>query len=88
MSGKHDFRLSPQELTYLMQLVSHDESLMHLLRRDISPDRTSISLGRPQAEILRDFLTEQLAALGFDKDYTPTKNGRILEALIDRFYIP
>lgn len=39
------------------------------------------------AEKLRGYLTEQLAKTGFGKDYSLTKEGEILEALIDKFYI-
>ena len=46
-----------------------------------------LELERDHAERLRDCLTEQLAKIGFEKDYSLTKSGETLEGLIDKFYI-
>jgi len=35
---------------------------------------------------MRDMFGEQLQIEGFDENYCPTKQGRILESLIDKFY--
>jgi len=84
------FEVSADELEYLKQLVSHDESLAGLLTfQEGAPDRkVTIRLSRAEAEQLRDSLTTQLAAVGFDKDYSPNEQGQMLEELIDRFYVP
>lgn len=46
----------------------------------------TIHLSRAEAEQLRNFLTTQLATVGFDKNYSPNEHGRMLETLIDKFY--
>ena len=46
----------------------------------------TVVLSRADAERLRDCLTAELAANGFDGNYTANKYGRMLEELIDRFY--
>jgi len=39
------------------------------------------------AEEFRSAFTDRLAKVGFDADYEPTDEGRILEELIDRFFL-
>lgn len=39
-----------------------------------------------QADQLRDLFGEQLQLVGFDEHYAPTKEGEILESLIDKFF--
>ena len=87
---KHKFNLSRDELNFLRQLALHDYSISRLLMREQSPlsDDLTIQLNLAQAEQLREFLTERLAATGFKEDYSPNTQGKMLEALIDRFYIP
>lgn len=45
----------------------------------------SIRLGN--LDEIRDMFGEQLQIEGFDENYCPTKQGRILESLIDKFYL-
>ena len=86
---KHYFHLSPDESDYLNQAVSIDDSLAILphAAQGASGDVVAIQLTRVEAEQLREFLTLQLAAVGFDEDYLPNEHGQMLERLIDRFYI-
>lgn len=39
------------------------------------------------ADEIRDFCGEQLQRQGFDENYNPTREGNLLESLIDKFYI-
>ena len=89
IDGKHDFQLSATELNFLNQLASCDESVAGLLgsRGASHSCGATIRLSRADAERLRDLLTTQLAIMGFDENYLPNEQGRILEALIDRFYL-
>jgi hypothetical protein len=90
MEETGEFKVSAGELECLKQLVSHDESLAGLLRfHEGAPGRSlTIRLSRAEAEQLRDSLTTQLAAVGFDQNDSPNEQGRMLEELIDRFYVP
>jgi hypothetical protein len=52
-----------------------------------SEDRFAFRLSRVEAETLRECMTERLAAEGFDNNYSLNERGKLLEALIDRFYL-
>lgn len=86
----HEFQISANELDYLKQIVSDDESLTRLLtnRGATRGNKVSIPLECADAERLRAYLTERLATFGFQKDYSLTEQGQMLEELIDRFYLP
>jgi hypothetical protein len=89
MQENHEFQVSAQELDYLKQLVSHDYTLAGLLisKKVANGHKITIRLGRAEAEQLRDYLTTRLSRVGFNKDYSPNEQGRLLENLIDRFYL-
>jgi len=86
---KHDFHLSSQEADYLNRLAACDESITRVLKsqEQASGGRVKLSLSRADAEDVRGFLTMKLAAVGFDENYSPNEQGRVLEKLIDRFYL-
>lgn len=86
---KRDFQLSVDEFDFLSRAAAHEESLASLLKceEDAAGRSVTIMLSRTEAEALRDSLTTLLATIGFDKDYSPNEQGRILERLIDRFYV-
>jgi hypothetical protein len=90
MEGKNEFQVSEEELEYLKQLALQDESIVGLLRfQEAARGRNAIvHLDRAQAEQLRSYLTGQLAAFGFDENYSPNERGQMLENLIDRFFLP
>ena len=44
-----------------------------------------LKLDRDTAELFRDEFTSRLARVGFGEDYEPTREGKLLEELIDRF---
>jgi len=90
MEENHEFQVSAKELEYLKRLVSHDDPLAGLLipQGGTRGHQIRIRLGRAEAQHLRDYLTTQLATIGFDEDYSPNEQGQMLENLIDRFYLP
>lgn len=83
----HEVRLSSEQLEYLRRTFSRDESFANLLNRssDAAGKQSVIRLNRDEAERLRERLTEQLAKVGFDKDYALKPEGELLEELIDQF---
>jgi hypothetical protein len=89
MERDFEFHVSAEELAYIEQLASGDESLAGLLRSKERAHgrKVTIRLGHAEAEQLRDYLTKQLAAVGFDRNYSPNEQGRMLENLIDRFHL-
>jgi hypothetical protein len=82
--------LSDEEAEYLSKLTSEDDSFTALLRShpDLSVNGSEVTLSRAMAEMLRDYFTQRLARVGFDADYKPNREGRLLEQLIDRFFKP
>jgi hypothetical protein len=89
MQERHEFQLSAAEFKYLKELTSRDESVAYLLGSKEGTDgrKVTIRLSRAEAEQLRDHLTTRLAAVGFDESYLPNEEGRMLEELIDRFFL-
>ena len=87
---RYKFRLSPTEVDYLGRLTSLDSDLFGILQTQLktSGQPIVIELGLDDVERLRSYLTEQLARIGFEDDYTLTKDGAMLEVFIDKFYIP
>lgn len=47
----------------------------------------TIMVSREMSERFRTIFTEQLARVGFDRHYELTREGRLLESLIDRFFV-
>jgi hypothetical protein len=88
VAENHEFKVSVTEADYL-KLASRDESFTGLLKFQDGGRSTKLimQLSRAEAEQLRECLTTQLAAVGFDEDYEPNEQGQMLEDLIDRFFI-
>lgn len=82
-------RLSGQEVMYLQNSLSLPDDLARFIESGhVSVEKgMTLSPSREIAERFREIFTERLAKVGFDKNYEPTAEGRILEGLIDRFYI-
>jgi hypothetical protein len=74
-------RLTDAELELLSRLHLWSVDTSQVVR-DVKGIRTEMS--ERDADDLRDRLVDQLTASGFDQDYEPTMDGRILEALIDK----
>ena len=83
-------KLSKQETMYLKTAQFLPSSLAEVLRNALPADGRSgtLSLSRQHAEAFRDAFTERLASVGFDQHYEPTEEGRMLEQLIDSFFVP
>lgn len=50
-------------------------------------NRYSLDLPDDLADEYRNRCQDRLEVVGFDKDYNPTSQGRILESLIDKLYV-
>jgi hypothetical protein len=89
MEGTEEFRLSAEEFKYVTELLSRDElrDLLPRIHEIVPSGNISIRLNRVEAERVRDYLTTELAATGFDEEYRPNRQGKVLEELIDRFYV-
>ena len=80
--------LALQEHEYLIQALFVPNSIkkMLLLGRNES-NSYLIEISEDQADELRDLCSEQLDTTGFDDQYKLTKEGEILEALIDKLFV-
>jgi len=85
---KHEFDLTADEADYLRWLAKDDDVPAALLQVQQNPNtcRLIVNLSSIEAESLREHLTTKLAVAGFDEDYSPNGQGRMLERLIDKFY--
>jgi len=84
------FELSSEEVAFLKRLAVREHSMEGYFSqiRDLSGGKHIITLRRTDAEVLRGHLTELLAKVGFESDYSLNEHGRMLEELIDRFHRP
>ncbi len=80
-------RLTPQEAAYLLELQLVPESDRgKFLPISAQPGRPfEVALDRQVTELIGLRLTARLAQVGFDAQYRPLSEGKLLEDLIDRF---
>lgn len=76
-------RLSKTEKDYLKSNFSEfSKDIKHIL----NTSSLTINIEDVLADKIRDKAGEKLQLVGFDKDYNLTKEGEILENLIDKLY--
>jgi NAD dependent epimerase/dehydratase family enzyme len=77
--------LTVAETLYLVRDLRLDEATRGAI------ERASVSLQEVltprQADAIRDLCGERLQQVGFNENYKPTPEGRLLETLVDKFYI-
>ena len=81
-------KLSKPEYAYLCQAAFIQKKHREVLfpAQQISDDHF-INVSDDQADEIRDLCGEQLQIAGFDKKHELTPEGKILESLIDKFFI-
>ena len=84
-----NIKLSPQEMDYLIKANFLKPLQIDAVRAaELANDSTAVlRLSRDSAEEFREAFTSELAKVGFGENYDVTPEGRILEDLIDRFYV-
>ena len=77
--------LTVAEVSYLLRELPLDDATRDAVHRarvrlveQITPD---------QVDSIRDLCGERLQRVGFDADYAPNPEGRLLEALIDKLLV-
>ena len=81
-------KLNQNEYSYLCKasfLPDRLRQLFFLTEREENAYLLNIS--EDQADEIRDLCGEQLQLVGFDEKYDPTPEGKLLEDLVDKFYI-
>jgi hypothetical protein len=86
-TSQRTVRLSKVDLTYLTNAKFLPEDLERIVSTAEASDNEErvLKLDRNTAERFRDEFTNRLARVGFGPDYEPTREGKLLEDLIDRF---
>jgi len=82
-------RLAGREAMYLRNATFLPDELARIVNaaKDGEGNGVVISLSQEMSERFREVFTEHLAKVGFDEAYEPTSEGKVLEALIDRFHM-
>ncbi|MDR2880589.1 MAG: hypothetical protein LBV29_01635 [Azoarcus sp.] len=82
-------RLSGREAMYLMNAEFLPVDLMRIVNSAKGGEDNGIIISvTPEiSDSFRESFTERLAEVGFDDAYEPTSEGKILEELIDIFYV-
>lgn len=81
--------LNKLEYDYLVNLNFLNKKIMgklNCLRRK-NESQCSLELPNEMIEEMRSELEDRLQDIGFDKDYNLTAEGKILENLVDKFFI-
>lgn len=80
-------KLSKLDVAYLAnaQFLPADLAGIVSVAKAGTDDARLLTIDRATAERFRDEFTTRLAKVGFGADYEPTREGKLLEDLIDRF---
>jgi putative heme iron utilization protein len=80
-------KLSKLDVTYLANAQFLPDDLARIVSGAVATDNDArlLALDRATAERFRGEFTTRLARVGFGQAYEPTREGKLLEALIDRF---
>lgn len=78
--------LSKEELEYILE-IDKIQCISIKIQIPKIKDKWWIAVQYNDLDVLRDFFGEQLQVCGFDENYELTPEGRILENLIDKFFI-
>jgi len=68
-------------------LQDRSELISELMKGELIYEKWHVDIDSNLADEIRDECLEMLQLIGFDEDYELTKQGEILEELIDIFYI-
>lgn len=83
-------RLPRDHWTYLVDSVELPEHLLEKLKKDLDgatqASHVEVALTAGEADEIRGHCAEHLQLRGFDESYNHTKDGRMLEDLIDYFF--
>jgi hypothetical protein len=87
-SAKVIIQLSHDEISYLSAMPELELLHQALLHADSTfAHGVAVMLSRDLIEKCRETLTDRLGKVGFDENYEVTSEGKMIENLIDRFYV-
>lgn len=85
MNKLHEFRLTTTEIQLMRRCPENDDAISWAFN---IIDGNTIRLNREAGELLCDHLTLQLAKVGFGELDEPNTEGRMIEELIGKLFIP
>jgi uncharacterized protein YfkK (UPF0435 family) len=81
-----NIKLNKEDIKYLIENLEIPSEILQKLKLlqegKIKPEDVSID----DYDLLRDLCGERLQIYGFDENYNPTKEGLILEDLVDKLF--
>lgn len=82
-------KLSKNQFDYLGYSLSEEQEVLRLKLREIRKENQSVTIevDEATADEIRDWANAKLQEKGFDENYELTPEGKILEELVDAFYI-
>ncbi len=81
-----NIKLNMKEAQILKNTLSHSDCDFISFNL-VGKDKLYLSINNDQADKIRNICAEYLQLIGFDENYAPTEEGKILEILIDKFFI-
>jgi hypothetical protein len=86
---RYEFRLSEEQWHYLRRTLSERKRFVSFPFQNEPAGGSCIvvQLTRDEALQLTQELTEELARVGFDRNYALTPQGCVIEELIDKFFL-
>jgi len=82
-------KLNKNQFDYLSYSLSEEQEKLRLKLKEVSKEYQFVVLeiDEATADEIRDWASDELQRKGFDINYELTSEGKILEELIDLFYI-
>lgn len=80
--------LNKDEFNYVIKSKLIPVGVLKLIKesKKESKDKIICQISEDDADMIRDLFLDELQIIGFDKEYKLTKEGIIIESLIDKFF--
>ncbi len=83
-----DIKLNVDQFEYVYSnLSSEREDLAKILKKSEKNGKITMTLEEDVVDEIRDWVEERLQKVGFDKDYSLTKEGELLEELSNILFL-
>lgn len=83
-------KLNKNQFDYLSYSLSEEQEALRLKLKEVSKENNQfvlIEIDEETADEIRDWASDELQRKGFDITYELTSEGKIIEELIDLFYV-
>lgn len=82
-------KLNKNQFDYLSYSLSEEQEILRLKLKEVGKENQFVLLevDEETADEIRDWASDELQRKGFDINYELTSEGKILEELVDLFYV-